>query len=116
MGSGGTYHLRGQGVHSMNKIGVALLAAAGLFVGGLGFMIAGRVRSDVASLRTERRDVEAAMSNLRAKLDAIDRKLDRGTARPANLEPFPESSEPERTSRSERAGTSAPQSTGGAPP
>jgi tetratricopeptide (TPR) repeat protein len=83
----------------MNKIGLALLAIAGVFVGGLGLMMAMRLRSEVAALKTSYEKDQAAISSLKSKVEGIDRKLAEGRPgeRPSDLE----SPRIERTPRSE---------------
>jgi tetratricopeptide (TPR) repeat protein len=84
---------------SMNKIGLALLAIAGVFVGGLGLMMAMRLRSEVAALKTSYEKDQAAISSLKSKVEGIDRKLAEGRPgeRPSDLD----SPRIERTPRSE---------------
>lgn len=68
----------------MNKIGLALLAIAGLFVGGIGLLIVVPLRSEVASLKSEHKKDQEAMSRLLSRMEGIDQKLGQPVTRPTD--------------------------------
>jgi hypothetical protein len=85
----------------MNKIGPVLLAVLGLFLGGSGLMLAVRLRSEVAALKAERLDDQAALSELRSKLEATERKVDQSSVRAGEPRSSFDPPESERTGQGE---------------